>query len=250
MTPERCPCCTMTRRSLLLGAATLPLAACGDSFPIRLVSDEQVTKMGLQSWQQLRAKIPASRNTDYQKILQEVGTRLLGEANENPRAWQMVVFASPEPNAFVLPGRRMGVFEGMFRVAANAHQLAAVVGHEIGHLKEEHPHERASASMLRLWGLNILSFVLAASGVQYANEIASVVGLGTEFGLLRPFSRSQELEADKVGVILMAKAGFRPAEAIELWRRMAQAGTRQPDFLSTHPAPEQRIRALEQLIRV
>ncbi|HET6522230.1 MAG TPA: M48 family metallopeptidase, partial [Geminicoccaceae bacterium] len=206
---------------LLAGAAVAPLlAGCDeqDGFPIRLVSDETVRQLGLETWQRLRAEMPASADDGLQRALQRTGRRLLDAAGEDPARWEMVVFAAPEVNAFVLPGGKMGVFEGMFRVAATADQLAAVIGHEIGHHQAEHAAERLSVAAAKHWGLRLVSAALQLGDVAYANEIAALLGLGAEFGLLLPYSRRQELEADRLGLFTMARAGFDPPAAIELWR--------------------------------
>ncbi len=236
---------------LLIAAAAAPLAGCDEQegFPIQLVSDETVQQMGLETWQRLRGEMPASGDRELQQTLQDTGHRLLAAAGEEPAQWEMVVFAAPEVNAFVLPGRKIGVFEGMFQAAATTDQLAAVIGHEIGHHQAEHAQERLSAAAAKQWGLRLVSAALQLGDVQYANEIAALLGVGAEFGLLLPYSRRQELEADRLGVFTMAQAGFDPRAAIELWQRMDQlGGQRLPAFVSTHPEPEARIEALEEVL--
>jgi predicted Zn-dependent protease len=237
---------------LLAGAGALPLAGgCdeSDGFPIPLVSDETVRRLGLESWERLRAEIPASGDRELQQTLSQVGRRLLRAAGEDAAAWEMVVFASPQVNAFVLPGGKIGVFEGMFRVADLPDRLAAVVGHEIGHEQAEHAQERLSAAALKQLGLWLVGAALELGDVAYANEIAALLGIGVEFGLVLPYSRRQELEADRLGLFTMAEAGFDPRAAVDLWRhmdRLADGGG--PAFLSTHPAPEARIEALEGIL--
>ncbi|QQP89309.1 M48 family metallopeptidase [Skermanella sp. TT6] len=237
---------------LLAGVAAAPLVAGCDEiggFPIRLVSDETVRQLGVESWQRIRAQTPVSQARDLQQALQAVGRRLLQAAGEDPARWEMVVFARDEPNAFALPGGKIGVFEGMFRVAANEHQLAAVIGHEIGHNQAEHSQERLSVAAAKQLGLRLVSAALQIGDVAYANEIAALLGVGVEFGLELPYSRRQELEADELGLLTMARARFDPREAVELWRRMERVGGRTaPAFISTHPAPRARIEALEQIL--
>lgn len=237
---------------LLAGAAAAPLlGGCdeGDGFPIQLVSDETVRQLGLESWQRIRAQTPVSRDRDLQQTLRLVGDRLLTAAGEDTARWEMLVFAGPEVNAFALPGGKIGVFEGMFRVAAEADQLAAVIGHEIGHIQAEHSQERLSAFAAKQFGLQLVSVALQLGDVRYANEIAALLGAGVEFGLVLPYSRRQELEADRLGLFGMAQARFDPRAAVELWQRMDRfAGQRAPAFLSTHPAPQARIEALERLL--
>jgi predicted Zn-dependent protease len=179
-----------------------------------------------------------------------VTRQLLLAAGEDPRTWQVAVFARDEINAFALPGGRIGVFDGMFRVADTPDKLAAVLGHEIGHVQARHGQERMNAEALRDLGLRILFTALQLGDVQQADRIAAVLGAGIDFGLLRPYSRQQELEADRRGLALMTKSGFQGQEAVALWRRMdAMDGGGGPTFLATHPAPAQRIEALQELLQ-
>jgi predicted Zn-dependent protease len=244
-------CSAFSRRQALrwlvgLGAMST-LASC-DSLPLHLVSDETVAQLGLETWQRIRAEIPRSRDPAAQRLTGEVANRLLRAAGDEPTRWEVVVLARPEANAFVLPGRKIGVFEGMLQVTSSRDELAAVLGHEIGHLQAEHPAERLSAEFIRRWGLQLVSAALQLGDVQYANEIAALLGVGIEFGLLRPYSRRQELEADRLGLVTMAKAGFEPRAAVRLWERMDEIGGQSIAILSTHPAPRARIEAIEKLI--
>jgi predicted Zn-dependent protease len=239
----------MTRLNRHLVFALLLLVGACDWIPLRVVSSSAVEEMGVQSWEDLRSQIPPTNRRELQAALDEVTTRLLMAAGEAPGDWEAVVFASPEVNAFALPGNKIGVFEGMFGVIENADQLAAVVGHEIGHLQAMHGEERVNAQVVRDLGLRLLALILQFAEVEYSADIAAALGLGVEYGLVRPYSRGQELEADRLGLELMAAAEFDPAQAAELWRRMdAATGVRLPEFLATHPAPEARIEAIEAML--
>ena len=234
-------------RYLVLGLLLL-IGAC-DWIPLRLVSSSAVEEMGVQSWDDLRSQVPPTSSTELQAALDRVTTQLLVAAGEAPGDWEAVVFASPDVNAFALPGNQIGVFEGMFGVVENPDQLAAVVGHEIGHLQALHGEERVNAQVVRDLGLRLVALILQFAEVEYSADIAAALGLGVEYGLVRPYSRGQELEADRLGLELMADAGFDPAEAATLWRRMdAATGRRLPEFLATHPAPEARIEAIEAML--
>ncbi|WGH77474.1 M48 family metallopeptidase [Jannaschia ovalis] len=240
-----CQSCLNRRRFLMLAPAAAGLSGCD----IELVSDAEAERMGLAAWSELRQAKPLSRNADYRETVARVAGRLLGAAGHSPGDWEFAVFADPTANAFALPGRKIGVHEGMLELAATEDQLAAVIGHEIGHVDAEHAQERMSAQVASGWGLRIVAWLLNAGDVEYAEEIAAALGLGVEVGLLRPYGREQETEADALGVRAMAAAGYTPSEAIALWQRMeAASGGRGPEFLSTHPAPQSRIEALETLI--
>lgn len=249
--PHTAACsCRLSRRHFALGlAAGGPLVLSGCDDPPALVSEEELEAMGLEAWSQIRADVPVSNNSALQDALATVSRRLLVAAGQAPQDWEVQAFASPEANAFVLPGRKIGVFEGMFDVVANTDQLAAVVGHEIGHLAANHAQERISAQIATNTGLQIVYRLLNLGEVEYANEIAAALGLGAQVGLLLPYSRSHELEADAYGLATMTEAGFAPREALELWRRMeAATGPRGLPFLATHPAPERRIEEMEEIL--
>jgi predicted Zn-dependent protease len=239
----------MKRAMAALLLAGLALAGCDRLLPFDLVSDDQVEAMGLQAWDQLRAERPPSDAPELQRELDRIAARLLAAAGARPEEWEAVVFAGPEVNAFAIPGNKIGVFEGMFDVAADADQLAAVVGHEIGHLAAEHSKERMTAQVVKDLGLRVVYLLLRLGDVQYAADIAAALGLGAEYGLVLPYSRGHELEADRLGLELMADAGYDPAAAVDLWRRMeAVSGEGPPGFLSTHPTPAARIEALEEML--
>lgn len=238
---------SVSRRHALCMCGSMPLlAACNTGSPFDLVSSDEVEALGLRSWQQINATTPTSRNGAMQNQADRIAARLLSAAGENPRAWEVTVFARPEVNAFALPGRKIGVFEGMFGVAGSQHQLAAVIGHEIGHVQAQHGEARIEREVATGLGLQIAGNLLSLGNVQYADEIAGALGLGAQYGLILPYSRTQELEADTIGLRLMANAGYDPGEAVALWQAMARAREgAPPEFLSTHPAPASRIRRIE-----
>jgi predicted Zn-dependent protease len=162
----------------------------------------------------------------------------------------VAVFASPQVNAFALPGNKIGVYEGMMGIFENRDQLAAVVGHEIGHVEAEHSKERISAQMASNAALRLVAWLLNIGEVEYAQEIVAALGLGAEVGVLLPYGREQEEEADVLGLRTMVRADYRADQAVRLWQVMDEvSGRRGPEFLATHPAPRSRIRNLEEAIR-
>ncbi|WP_175577890.1 M48 family metallopeptidase [Mongoliimonas terrestris] len=213
------------------------------------VSQEEVERLGAETWARLKASKAASRDAGARRQLQEVAWRLLAATGEQPSRWEVEVFAEPTINAFALPGRKIGVYEGMIKVSAGEGGLAAIIGHEIGHIVAEHSAERVTAELARQWGLRLVSFLLEINDVAFAREIAGILGIGAEFGLARPYGRSQEREADRLGVFMMAQAGFDPRDAVALWHRMDKLGSAGiPAFLSTHPAPADRAEEIQAII--
>lgn len=249
-----CPCGPLaSRRRVLIGigaVATLPLVGCdGGEAPIQFVDDETVTQMGLETWERMRRQMPQSGNAAYQQRLRRVGTRLVERTGGDPQAWEFRVFQGSEVNAFALPGRKVGVFEGMMQLAETDDQLAAVVAHEIAHVEEDHAQARTNTTILRDLGLEVSRLVLDVGEVQYAEEIAAIMGLGAEVGISLPYSRAHEREADRVGLALMGQAGYDPNAAVQLWDKMAQRGPDRITFLSTHPAAADRAERLREIIR-
>lgn len=245
----------VSRRLTLRGAGAMALTApllagCdAEDWIINLVPESQVQAMGYQTWRQIRTQVPLSSDARRQAIVKEIADKLLRAEGRDPAQWSVALFASPQVNAFALPGGQIGVFEGMFRVAENRDQLAAVIGHEIGHVVARHAQARMNADALRRLGLQVVNIALGISNVRYANEIAAVLGAGTEFGILLPYSRRQELQADRLGLFTMARAGYDPSQAPALWRRMDQMVPQKgPTFLATHPAPAYRIEELEAMV--
>jgi|TARA_R100000322_G_scaffold149059_2_gene105882 predicted Zn-dependent protease len=244
-----CGGCIFTRRRFLalsaVGAAT-GLASC-DEFS--LVSDDEVHAMGLQAWREISDRTPVSTDPEATRIVGEVAERVLFAVGEPRAAWQIELFSGSEANAFALPGNRIGVFEGLLQITENRAQLAAIIGHEIGHVKADHSQERISAALAKEHGINIVSRLMQLGEVEFAEEMAAALGLGLEFGVLLPYSRRHELEADAYGVDAMRAAGYDPKEAVKLWRNMDSAlSNRTPEILATHPAPASRIEQIEEMI--
>lgn len=248
-----------SRRTFLLtlagGAASLLIGCLETDFgqlAARFISQDQLREFGLQTWNRIRSQFPISRNRGLQKRLQGIGERMVQAAGASSEKWEFEVFQSPQINAFVVPGGKVGFFEGMFGAVKNDAQIASVLGHEIGHLKAHHPEERLATAFAKQIGIAVVLAALRAGDVDYANEITALLGVGVEYGLIRPYSRSQEYEADHLGAVFMAKAGYPPAEAVSFWLNMmalSKGRPKPPQFLSTHPSDEKRITALRKALQ-
>jgi predicted Zn-dependent protease len=229
---------------LLLGLA---LAAC-QAAPVTgrsqliLLPESQDAGMGLQAYEQIKQEERISRDPELNRRVQEIGRRIAAVSGQPDWDWQFTVFQNDEPNAFALPGGKVGVYTGLFKVARNDDQLATVLAHEVGHAIARHGAERMSQGLLAQLGTAALG---ATAGPAYADLAAQAATLG----IILPYSRTQESEADEIGLILMAEAGYDPREAIKLWQNFeALGGQRPPEFLSTHPAEGTRIERLQALM--
>lgn len=248
-----CVCCSNRRHALqlLAGTAVLPLAGCAQVGEA-LVSPEDEQAMGAKAFTELRRELPRSANSAYQAELQRVGRRIVRASGSAIPVgeWQFVVFKSDQLNAFALPGGHVGVFEGMMRlIGGSDDELAAVVGHEVAHVTQRHSAQRLGSAQLSQAGIGVIATALELGGYADARTAGTLLGAGAEYGLMRPFSRGQELEADRVGLDYMVRAGYEPEAAIRFWRKMqAQDDSRIPAFLSTHPADAERIARLEELV--
>jgi predicted Zn-dependent protease len=242
---------TLGRRNLLrgigLGALTLALPGCvtnpetGRS-QLLLVDDGQLASMAVDAWAQQKAKVPVSKDAAAQARLARVGRKIQIAAGRGAETWEFAVFDTKELNAFVLPGGKVGFYKGLMDLTQNDDQIAAVLGHETGHVTAHHAAERASQGMLA----QLAGSVAGAK----SQALGQLFGLGTQFGVLMPYERRQESEADLLGVDYMYRAGYDTRQAVKLWELMSQAGgARQPELLSTHPDPLNRIEAIKAHIR-
>ncbi|MCS3748188.1 MULTISPECIES: M48 family metallopeptidase [unclassified Xanthomonas] len=241
---------------LLIVVAVLALTACatttsptGRRQVVGGVSQEQLDQLGAQSFAQTKAKEKVSTDGRQNAYVQCVVNALVAQLPPQWRQtqWETALFVDDEANAFALPGGKVGVNTGIFTVAKTQDQLAAVLGHEIGHVISRHHEERITRQLGAQTGLGIIG---ALAGAAYGDGAASAVnqvgGMTAQTVFLLPGSRTQESEADVVGQRLMAQAGFDPAQAVTLWQNMmAASGNRQPQWLSTHPDPTNRIRELQ-----
>ncbi len=235
---------SITLSALLAG--TLLVAACTTSPTGRsqliLLPEGQLNQMGLQAFDSMKKKTPVDKSRTTNRYVQCVATAITREVGGS---WEVVVFKDDSANAFALPGNKIGVHTGLLKIAENQHQLATVIGHEIAHVLSRHSNERVSQQVATQQGLNIIGSVAnpTSSG---GKAMMGALGLGAQYGILMPFSRAQESEADIYGLRLMAKAGFDPRESVRLWGNMARANKGQPpEFMSTHPSHGTRIGQLQ-----
>ena len=252
----------MGRRELLAGLAAgtvFPFAAAGCTADnpelgrrqLMLVSDAQIAQLSAQTWQAARQRERVSNNRALRAQADRVGGRIANASGMSHHDWEFVVFDSDEVNAWVLPNGKVGVYRGLMEVTRNDDQLATVIGHEAGHVAGCHAQERASQQMAAGLATGLAAVALDSADVQNAGAWAGVLGAGLTFGVLLPYSRQHELEADRLGVDYMARANYRPTESVNFWEGMMAQSSRgaPPAFLSTHPSDQQRMNALNAHLR-
>lgn len=207
--------------------------------------DAEVAVMGITAFDQQKKETAVSKDAKATAYVHCVAGQLLRAMGQTPGEWEVVLFDSKQVNAFALPGRKIGVYTGLLPVANNQHMLAAVVGHEIGHVIAKHSNERLSTQFATQQGMAVLQS-LGGEMTENKQLLYGALGLGAQYGLILPYGRKQESEADIIGLELMAKAGFDPQQSVLLWQNMAKAsGGQPPEFLSTHPSNQTRIRDLQ-----
>lgn len=240
----------LKRAPFILFIVTVTLVACSRSptgrNQLQLVPEDQINQLGVTAFEEIKQKTPVSEDegsTRYVQCVAEVLTQTLDDAE----GWEVVLFEDEAVNAFALPGRKIGVYSGLLKVADDQDQLAAVIGHEIGHVLAEHSNARVSTNLVTSAGLQVVEALIAGRTSPVVQDQAmALLGLGAQFGVLMPYNRSQEREADIIGLEIMSDAGFRPEASLTLWENMAEAaGSNPPELLSTHPSPQSRMSELE-----
>ena len=192
---------------------------------LKLMSEAEMSQMGAAAFSEISKQTPSSRDALENAMVACVANAItdsLPGANATS-LWEVRVFADETPNAFALPGGKIGVNLGLLQVARTQGQLAAVIGHEIAHVTQGHANERVSSELATNTALQLFSVAAGATGV-VNSQMIGLLGAGVQVGVLRPFGRKHEREADLIGLDLMAKAGFNPNESVALWLNMAKAG--------------------------
>ena len=237
--------CTAVVLVAALGVAGCAVSPTGRD-QLVMFSPSAMNQMGAAAFDEIKAETPAAGaylNRYVECVADAVVAVLPGDQSQG---WEVEVFDNDEPNAFALPGKKIGVYKGLLDMADRQDQLAAVIGHEIGHVLAQHGNERMSSQFVVGTGLAVAEAMMRRPESNEGRLTMAVLGLGVQVGILLPYSRSHESEADRIGLELMAQAGFDPAASVELWQNMSrEGGARPPEFLSTHPANATRIRALQ-----
>jgi predicted Zn-dependent protease len=213
-----------------------------------LISPDQEMAMGEEAYREVLSKAKLSKNKKWVLIVDRVGRNIARVSDRPNLAWEFRVIESKQKNAFCLPGGKVAVYTGIMEVAQNEAGLAAIMGHEIAHAVARHGAERMTQVLLLNMGMSVADVSL--NNTEHRDLILAAIGVGANLGVLLPYSRKHETEADNIGTIYMAKAGYDPYEAVALWERFAQAGQGNPPaFFSTHPPSLERAEALRTIAK-
>lgn len=215
-----------------------------------LISEGQEVALGLQSAQDVLKKEKESKDQLQVERVKRAGNRIAAAANKPDYQWEFHVIEKDTVNAFCLPGGKVFVYTGILELTTSNDELAAVMGHEIAHALLRHGGERMSVAIGTQFGGQLASVFVGSAVSPAASQVfGQLYGIGSQVGVMLPHSRSQESEADEVGMILAAKAGYEPSGALSLWRKMdayaKSKGQNAPGWLSTHPTTQERIAAIQ-----
>ena len=217
---------------------------------LALVPDAVLADMGQESFAQMKQQNAVITRPDINRLVQCITEALVSAAHTRypdapmPQSWEIAVFENATPNAFALPGGKIGVHSGLLELAENQAQLATVIGHEIAHVLADHGNERLTQELGLQAGMLLVGLFTESEIAE--NQIQQALGIGAQLGITLPFSRAHEEEADLMGLEIMARAGFEPGQSVRLWQNMAQASGAQPlELRSTHPNHDTRIASLQ-----
>jgi predicted Zn-dependent protease len=218
---------------------------------VLLISPSEEARMGLSAFEKVKASETISDDRESAELVRKVGRRISEVARLPNAQWEFVLFEDSTPNAFALPGGKVGINTGILKITQNEAGLATVMGHEVAHAVARHGAERTSQGMLVQLGGTALGMALGGESTLTRQVVEQAYGIGTQVGVMLPYSRVHELEADQLGLLYMARAGYDPHEAIAFWKRFAaynNKDSKPPAFLSTHPVDAKRIAELEAML--
>ena len=212
-----------------------------------LISSEEELALGEQSYEKTLKDSEVINNTIDAKRVKQIGSKIAKVANKD-YDWEFNLVKNNAKNAFCLPGGKVVVYTGILQVAKNDDQLATVISHEIAHALARHGAERISTSMISKGLQTLGNIAISSQAPEYTNTFNIAYGLGSQYGVLMPYGRMQESEADEIGIHLMYKAGYNLNEAIKFWENMSSGKDQTIEFFSTHPSSESRIENIKRII--
>ena len=243
---------------ILLSCSTVPLT---DRKQLNLIPTSTMLSMSFQQYDEFLKTNKLSKNQDQTQMVKRVGTRIQKAVEQyftgknmshelRNYNWEFNLIESKEMNAWCMPGGKVAVYTGILPITKDEAGLAVVIGHEIAHAISKHGNERMSHGLITQMGGLAISKALKNKPEQTRNLWMTVFGIGTQVGAILPYSRLHENEADHLGLIFISMAGYNPNTAVEFWERMTKkkGGKAPPEFLSTHPSDETRIRKIKALL--
>jgi predicted Zn-dependent protease len=234
--------------------AMLLLAACSGKTPYTnrsqmiFVSSSEEMALGEKSYKEALSEAKVVHNTKDTQRVKNIGQKIAQVAARPDFKWEFNLVEDNQANAFCLPGGKVVVYTGILKYAKNDDQLATVISHEIAHALARHGAERMSQGMIQQGVGMVGNVVLGATAPQYQNAFNQVYGLGSNLGVMLPYGRMQESEADEIGIHLMHKAGYNINEAVNFWQNMSEGKSGNSDFFSTHPSSNTRVKDIQKVI--
>ncbi len=243
------------KKYILLLMVALIFVSCTSKTPYTnrsqmiLMSESEELSLGEKSYNQALEQLEVIKNTYNANRVKQIGERIAAVSDKKDYEWEFSLVKNDAANAFCLPGGKVVVFTGILKYAKNDDQLATVISHEIAHALARHGAERVSMSKVKSGIGTIGNIVLTGIGSPYSNVFNQAYGITTQFGVMLPYGRMHEHEADEIGIILMKKAGYNISEALNFWSNMSQNSKGNVEFFSTHPSSENRITHIKEIIK-
>src|SRR5574344_2160773 len=240
----------LTATALLYGCSSVPITG---RRQLNLVSDADVISSSLTEYKSYMGKATISGNKTESEVVTRVGKRMAAATQQYLKnngmyseisnfSWEFNLVKNDELNAFCMPGGKIVVYEGLMKIITSDDELAVVLGHEVAHAVAKHSNERMSQQIVAQYGSNILGAALSNKSAAVQSVAGQVFGLGTQYGVMLPFSRKQESEADYMGLVLMSMAGYNPDVAVGFWKKMSASGTSTvPELMSSNASDETRM---------
>lgn len=245
---------TMIKRIFLVLLISTIIIGCTSKTPYTnrsqmiFMSSKQELALGERTYKQTLSKSKVIKDTKDARRVKQIGERIAKVANRPDFKWEFNLVENEQKNAFCLPGGKVVVYTGILKVAKNDDQLATVMSHEVAHALARHGAERMSASMVQQ-GLQVAgNILLSTKAPQYTNVFNQAYGIGSNLGVMLPYGRMQESEADEIGIHLMKKAGYDVYAALEFWKNMSAGKKESNEFFSTHPSSSTRIKDIQRVI--
>ncbi|WP_199770145.1 M48 family metallopeptidase [Helicobacter mesocricetorum] len=216
---------------------------------LMLLDEKEEKALGEQSAKEILKQSKLSTNKSQTEMVERVGWRIANVSKREDFNWEFYLIEEEQKNAFCLPGGKVFVYTGLMNIIENDDELAVVMSHEVAHALLRHGGERMSMQTLTQLGGNILGVITGTQIPGYSSLINRAYNLGSSVGVILPFSRAHELEADKLGILLVQKAGYNPQAALSFWKKMSEDGNKGSDFFSTHPSDSKRIEAIQNILK-